>query len=164
MPIPSQAFCLDFIKIRLEESEIGIRDINLKTSELTKCEWCGVRKLPVVFLQTVPAACLTLRSQLKMSREKDNIWYDCKGANPEEQYIILIFETGLDPHGNAIFEKIIADIGVRNNISDFFVKIPFEEANINTEPPRYCQYRSTGNTNCHYSYSADAPQHCEGHR
>lgn len=49
--------------------------------------------------------------------------------DPEEQYIILIFETGLDPQANAIFEKIIADIGVRNNISDFFVKIPFEEAN-----------------------------------
>ncbi|XP_077162539.1 sentrin-specific protease 6 isoform X3 [Paroedura picta] len=129
MVVDPVIFCLDYIKIRLEESEIGIRDIHLKTAELTKCEWCGVRKLPVVFLQTIPAACLTLRTQLKMSREKDNIWYDCKGANPEEQYIILIFETGLDPHGNTIFEKIIADIGVRNNISDFFVKIPFEEAN-----------------------------------
>nr|XP_056712285.1 sentrin-specific protease 6 [Euleptes europaea] len=129
MVVEPVIFCLDFIKIRLEESEIDIRDINLKTSELTKCEWCGVRKLPVVFLQTVPAACLTLRCQLKMNKEKDNIWYDCKGANPEEQYIILIFETGLDPHANAVFEKIIIDIGVRNNISDFFVKIPFEEAN-----------------------------------
>uniref|UniRef100_A0A8C8S7N8 Sentrin-specific protease 6 n=1 Tax=Pelusios castaneus TaxID=367368 RepID=A0A8C8S7N8_9SAUR len=122
-------FCLDFIKIRLEESESDTREINLKTSELTKCEWCSVRKLPVAFLQTVPAACLSLRSQLKMSREKDNVWYDCKGMNPEEQYIVLIFETGLDPHGNAIFEKIVAEIGIRNNISDFFVKIPFEEAN-----------------------------------
>uniref|UniRef100_A0A8D0HTL9 SUMO specific peptidase 6 n=1 Tax=Sphenodon punctatus TaxID=8508 RepID=A0A8D0HTL9_SPHPU len=122
-------FCLDYIKIQLEDSENDIREINLKTSELTKCEWCSVRKLPVVFLQTVAAACLSLRAQLKMSREKDNVWYDCKGANPEEQYIILIFETGLDPHENTIFEKIIADIGVRNNISDFFIKIPFEEAN-----------------------------------
>ncbi|XP_062981017.1 sentrin-specific protease 6 isoform X2 [Elgaria multicarinata webbii] len=122
-------FCLDFIKIRLEESENDTSDINLKTSELTKCEWCGVRKLPVVFLKTIPAACQTLRSHLKMNREKDNVWYDCKGLNPEEQYIILIFETGLDPHANAIFEKIITDIGIRNNISDFFVKIPFEEAN-----------------------------------
>uniref|UniRef100_A0A8C0G6Y5 SUMO specific peptidase 6 n=1 Tax=Chelonoidis abingdonii TaxID=106734 RepID=A0A8C0G6Y5_CHEAB len=49
--------------------------------------------------------------------------------NPEEQYIVLIFETGLDAHGNTIFEKIVAEIGIRNNISDFFVKIPFEEAN-----------------------------------
>uniref|UniRef100_A0A8C3RYX6 Sentrin-specific protease 6 n=1 Tax=Chelydra serpentina TaxID=8475 RepID=A0A8C3RYX6_CHESE len=127
MVVEPVIFCLDFIKIRLEESDS--REINLKTSELTKCEWCGVRKLPVVFLQTVPAACLSLRSQLKMSREKDNVWYDCKGVNPEEQYIVLIFETGLDAHGNTIFEKIVAEIGIRNNISDFFVKIPFEEAN-----------------------------------
>ncbi|KAM9154661.1 sentrin-specific protease 6 isoform 3-T3 [Pangshura tecta] len=129
MVVEPVIFCLDFIKIRLEESERDSREINLKTSELTKCEWCGVRKLPVVFLQTVPAACLSLRSQLKMSREKDNVWYDCKGVNPEEQYIVLIFETGLDAHGNTIFEKIVAEIGIRNNISDFFVKIPFEEAN-----------------------------------
>uniref|UniRef100_A0A8C3RYM5 Sentrin-specific protease 6 n=1 Tax=Chelydra serpentina TaxID=8475 RepID=A0A8C3RYM5_CHESE len=127
MVVEPVIFCLDFIKIRLEGHDS--REINLKTSELTKCEWCGVRKLPVVFLQTVPAACLSLRSQLKMSREKDNVWYDCKGVNPEEQYIVLIFETGLDAHGNTIFEKIVAEIGIRNNISDFFVKIPFEEAN-----------------------------------
>ncbi|XP_061479138.1 sentrin-specific protease 6 isoform X2 [Rhineura floridana] len=129
MVVDPVIFCLDYIKIRLEESENDTRDINLKTSELTKCEWCGVRKLPVVFLQTIPAACQSLRSQLKMSRQKDNVWYDCKGANPEEQYIILIFETSLDSRANGIFEKIIADIGVRNNISDFFVKITFEEAN-----------------------------------
>nr|XP_016853834.1 PREDICTED: sentrin-specific protease 6 isoform X4 [Anolis carolinensis] len=122
-------FCLDYIKINLEESENDTREINLKTSELTKCEWCGVRKLPVVFLQTIPAACQTLRSHLKMNKEKDNVWYDCKGANPEEQYIILIFETGLDAQANAIFEKIISDIGVRNSISNFFMKITFEEAN-----------------------------------
>ncbi|XP_034965461.2 sentrin-specific protease 6 isoform X3 [Zootoca vivipara] len=129
MVVEPVIFCLDYIKIRLEESENDTRDISLRTSDLTKCEWCGVRKLPVVFLQTIPAACQSLRSQLNMNKQKDNVWYDCKGANPEEQYIILIFETGLDPHANAIFEKIIIDIGVRNNISDFFVKITFEEAN-----------------------------------
>uniref|UniRef100_A0A8C3PR05 Sentrin-specific protease 6 n=1 Tax=Calidris pygmaea TaxID=425635 RepID=A0A8C3PR05_9CHAR len=109
----------------LLESESDVREINLKTSELTKCEWCSVRKLPVVFLQTVPSTCSSLRDQLKMS--KDNVWYECKGD--KEQYIILIFETGLDTHANSIFEKIITDIGIRNNISDFFVKISFEEAN-----------------------------------
>ncbi|NXH20681.1 SENP6 protease, partial [Bucco capensis] len=121
-------FCLDYIKIRLESLEEGdVREINLQTSELTKCEWCSVRKLPVVFLQTVPATCSSLREQLRMSKE--NVWYECKGENQEEQYIILIFETSLDPHANSIFEKIITDIGIRNNISDFFVKISFEEAN-----------------------------------
>ncbi|XP_030302934.1 sentrin-specific protease 6 isoform X1 [Calypte anna] len=130
MVVEPVIFCLDYIKIRLEsqdESEGDIREINLKTSELTKCEWCSVRKLPVVFLQTIPSTCSSLRDQLKMS--KDNVWYECKGDSQEEQYIILIFETGLDPHANSIFEKIITDIGIRNNISDFFVKISFEEAN-----------------------------------
>ncbi|KFV66417.1 Sentrin-specific protease 6, partial [Dryobates pubescens] len=138
MVVEPVIFCLDYIKIRLdsqEESESDVREINLKTSELTKCEWCSVRKLPVVFLQTVPATCSSLREQLKMS--KDNVWYECKGdklslcslLGQEEQYIILIFETGLDPAANSIFEKIITDIGIRNNISDFFVKIPFDEAN-----------------------------------
>ncbi|NXA42505.1 SENP6 protease, partial [Eudromia elegans] len=128
MVVEPVIFCLDYIKIRLEsQEESDVRDINLKTSELTKCEWCSVRKLPVVFLQTVPSTCSSLREQLKMS--KDNVWYECKGDSQEEQYIILIFETGLDPHANSIFEKIITDIGIRNNISDFFVKISFEEAN-----------------------------------
>uniref|UniRef100_A0A8C3KEE5 Sentrin-specific protease 6 n=1 Tax=Calidris pygmaea TaxID=425635 RepID=A0A8C3KEE5_9CHAR len=125
MVVEPVIFCLDYIKIRLEKSDV--REINLKTSELTKCEWCSVRKLPVVFLQTVPSTCSSLRDQLKMS--KDNVWYECKGDSQEEQYIILIFETGLDTHANSIFEKIITDIGIRNNISDFFVKISFEEAN-----------------------------------
>ncbi|KAM6433482.1 sentrin-specific protease 6 [Rhynochetos jubatus] len=130
MVVEPVIFCLDYIKIRLEsqeESESDIREINLKTSELTKCEWCSVRKLPVVFLQTIPSTCSSLRDQLKMS--KDNVWYECKGDSQEEQYIILIFETGLDPHASSVFEKIITDIGIRNNISDFFVKISFEEAN-----------------------------------
>ncbi|NWH78429.1 SENP6 protease, partial [Piaya cayana] len=128
MVVEPVIFCLDYIKIRLEsQEESDIREINLKTSELTKCEWCSVRKLPVVFLQTAPSTCSSLRDQLKMS--KDNVWYECRGDSQEEQYIILIFETGLDPHANSIFEKIITDIGIRNNISDFFVKISFEEAN-----------------------------------
>ncbi|NXK58812.1 SENP6 protease, partial [Sylvietta virens] len=128
MVVEPVIFCLDYIKIRLEsQEESDVREINLKTSELTKCEWCSVRKLPVVFLQTVPSTCSSLRDQLKMN--KDNVWYECKGDSQEEQYIILIFETGLDPHANSVFEKIIMDIGIRNNISDFFVKISFEEAN-----------------------------------
>ncbi|RMC13350.1 hypothetical protein DUI87_10885 [Hirundo rustica rustica] len=152
MVVEPVIFCLDYIKIRLEsqeESESDIREINLKTSELTKCEWCSVRKLPVVFLQTVPSTCSSLRDQLKMS--KDNVWYECKGDSQEEQYIILIFETGLDPHANAIFEKIIMDIGIRNNISDFFVKISFEEANA----------RLVAFTKCLEENSKGSPSHRE---
>ncbi|NWR98107.1 SENP6 protease, partial [Motacilla alba] len=150
MVVEPVIFCLDYIKIRLEsQEESDIREINLKTSELTKCEWCSVRKLPVVFLQTVPSTCSSLRDQLKMS--KDNVWYECKGDSQEEQYIILIFETGLDPHANSIFEKIIMDIGIRNNISDFFVKISFEEANA----------RLVAFTKCLEDNSKGSPSHRE---
>ncbi|NXD53950.1 SENP6 protease, partial [Corvus moneduloides] len=150
MVVEPVIFCLDYIKIRLEsQEESDIREINLKTSELTKCEWCSVRKLPVVFLQTVPSTCSSLRDQLKMS--KDNVWYECKGDSQEEQYIILIFETGLDPHANSIFEKIITDIGIRNNISDFFVKISFEEANA----------RLVAFTKCLEDSSKGSPSHRE---
>ncbi|XP_053794617.1 sentrin-specific protease 6 isoform X3 [Vidua macroura] len=152
MVVEPVIFCLDYIKIRLEsqeESESDIREINLKTSELTKCEWCSVRKLPVVFLQTIPSTCSSLRDQLKMS--KDNVWYECKGDSQEEQYISLIFETGLDPHANSIFEKIIMDIGIRNNISDFFVKISFEEANA----------RLVAFTKCLEDNSKGSPSHRE---
>ncbi|NXH37755.1 SENP6 protease, partial [Dicaeum eximium] len=150
MVVEPVIFCLDYIKIRLEsQEESDVREINLKTSELTKCEWCSVRKLPVVFLQTVPSTCSSLRDQLKMS--KDNVWYECKGDSQEEQYIILIFETGLDPHANSIFEKIIMDIGIRNNISDFFVKISFEEANA----------RLVAFTKCLEDNSKGSPSHRE---
>ena len=47
----------------------------------------------------------------------------------EEQYIILIFQNGLDPQANMLFENIITDIGIKNKVSDFLVKIPFDEAN-----------------------------------
>ncbi|NXY00744.1 SENP6 protease, partial [Pteruthius melanotis] len=150
MVVEPVIFCLDYIKIRLEsQEESDIREINLKTSELTKCEWCSVRKLPVVFLQTVPSTCSSLRDQLKMNR--DNVWYECKGDSQEEQYISLIFETGLDPHANSIFEKIITDIGIRNNISDFFVKISFEEANA----------RLVAFTKCLEDNSKGSPSHRE---
>ncbi|XP_032729069.1 sentrin-specific protease 6 isoform X5 [Lontra canadensis] len=125
-------FCLDFIKIQLEEPEKDPVGITLNTSDLTKCEWCNVRKLPVVFLQTIPAVYQKLSMQLQMNME-DKVWNDSKGTNKltnlEEQYIILIFQNGLDPQANMVFESIITDIGIKNNVSNFFAKIPFEEAN-----------------------------------
>ncbi|KAM9676372.1 sentrin-specific protease 6 isoform 1-T1 [Dama dama] len=125
-------FCLDSIKIQLEEPENDPVGITLNTSDLTKCEWCNVRKLPIVFLQTTPAVYQKLSMQLQMNME-DKVWNDCKGVNKltnlEEQYIILIFQNGLDPQANMLFENIITDIGIKNNVSNFFVKIPFDEAN-----------------------------------
>ena len=70
--------------------------------------------------------------QLQVNKE-DKAWNDCKGMNRltslEEQYIILIFQTGLDPQANVVFESIISDTGIKNNVCNFFAKIPFEEAN-----------------------------------
>uniref|UniRef100_A0A8C6QUB5 SUMO/sentrin specific peptidase 6 n=1 Tax=Nannospalax galili TaxID=1026970 RepID=A0A8C6QUB5_NANGA len=48
-------FSLDLIKIHLDGPESDPVEIILNTSDLTKCEWCNVRKLPVVFLQAIPA-------------------------------------------------------------------------------------------------------------
>ncbi|XP_029079440.1 sentrin-specific protease 6 isoform X3 [Monodon monoceros] len=121
-------FCLDFIKIQLEEPEKEPVGITLNTSDLTKCEWCNVRKLPVVFLQTTAAVYQKLSMQLQVNME-DEVQNDCKGINLEEQYIILIFQNGLDPQTNMVFENIITDIGIKNNVSNFFAKIPFDEAN-----------------------------------
>ncbi|XP_022446067.1 sentrin-specific protease 6 isoform X5 [Delphinapterus leucas] len=121
-------FCLDFIKIQLEEPEKEPVGITLNTSDLTKCEWCNVRKLPVVFLQTTAAVYQKLSMQLQVNME-DKVRNDCKGISLEEQYIILIFQNGLDPQTNMVFENIITDIGIKNNVSNFFAKIPFDEAN-----------------------------------
>ncbi|MEE6476467.1 hypothetical protein FKM82_011083 [Ascaphus truei] len=129
MVVEPVVFRLDFIKIRLEEVGGGFQEIHLKTSELTKCEWCSARKLPVVFLQTVPAACHSLRTQLRMSRENGNGWYDCSAINVEEQFIILIFESALTVHANSVFEKILRDICNTNSTANVFLKIQFEEAN-----------------------------------
>uniref|UniRef100_A0A8C8U6A1 SUMO/sentrin specific peptidase 6 n=1 Tax=Peromyscus maniculatus bairdii TaxID=230844 RepID=A0A8C8U6A1_PERMB len=125
-------FSLESIKIHLDGPESDPVEIILNTSDLTKCEWCNVRKLPVVFLQAIPAVYQKLSMQLQMNKE-DKVWNNCKGVNRltslEEQYIILIFQTGLDPQANVVFESIITDIGIKNNVSNFFAKIPFEEAN-----------------------------------
>lgn len=55
-------------------------EIVLNTSDLTKCEWCNVRKLPVVFLQAVPPIYQKLSMQLQMNKE-EKVWNDCKGMN-----------------------------------------------------------------------------------
>ncbi|XP_036174275.1 sentrin-specific protease 6 isoform X8 [Myotis myotis] len=125
-------FCLDFIKIPLEEAEADPVGFTLNTSDLTKCEWCNVRKLPVVFLQTIPPVYEKLSMLIQMSMD-DKVWTHCKRmhklTNLEEQYIILIFQNALDAQANTVFESIVTEIGIKNNVSNFFAKIPFEEAN-----------------------------------
>lgn len=57
--------------------------VRLRASELTSCEWCNVRKLPVLFFQTSANECQRLRQQLHMSQESGGLWYDCTGNNSE---------------------------------------------------------------------------------
>ncbi|NP_001135831.1 SUMO specific peptidase 6 S homeolog [Xenopus laevis] len=124
-------FSMDFITIRWEvlPEDGNSQELVLYPSELTKCEWCAVRKLPVVFFQTLPAACQSLRSRLKLSRENGTGWYDCRATNLEEQFIVLIFENAPDMKATVGFETILYNIGIKNGIKNFFIKIPFEDAN-----------------------------------
>ncbi|XP_061602452.1 sentrin-specific protease 6 isoform X2 [Cololabis saira] len=123
-------FSIDHIELETEgPSGGGVETVCLRASELVSCEWCNVRKLPVLFFQTTPAECLRLRTELNMSRE-DELWYDCSGDEMDEKFIVLIFENGLAMKEQMILEDILAAVGRTNNLSDFPAKLSFEEANI----------------------------------
>ncbi|XP_024146835.1 sentrin-specific protease 6 isoform X3 [Oryzias melastigma] len=108
----------------------SIEKVCLQTSELISCEWCCVRKLPVLFFQTTPEECLRLRTQLNMSKENGGHWYDCAGNASDEKYIVLIFENGLALKEQIILEDILTAIGTTNHLSDFPTKLTFDEANV----------------------------------
>ncbi|OCT58462.1 hypothetical protein XELAEV_18002134mg [Xenopus laevis] len=127
--IEDVVFSMDFIKIKWEAFPGSSQELILNPSDFTKCEWCVVRKLPVVFFQTIPAACQSLRSHLKLGGENGTGWHDCRVTNLEEQLIVLIFENALDPKATAVFETMMYNIGIKNGIKNFFIKIPFEDAN-----------------------------------
>ncbi|XP_039981156.1 sentrin-specific protease 6 isoform X4 [Xiphias gladius] len=124
-------FSIDHIQLETEGPERdSIEKVCLQASELISCEWCSVRKLPVLFFQTSPEECNRLRSQLNMSKEKGGQWYDCAGDQSDEKYIVLIFENGLAMKEQMILEDILGEIGRTNSLSNFPAKLPFEEANI----------------------------------
>ncbi|XP_062293548.1 sentrin-specific protease 6 isoform X1 [Scomber scombrus] len=124
-------FSIDQIQLETEDSVRGMTEnVCLQASELISCEWCSVRKLPVLFFQTAPEECARLRTQLNMSNEKGGQWYNCSGEQSDEKYIVLIFENGLVMKEQMILEDILREIGRTNNISNFPAKLPFEEANI----------------------------------
>ncbi|XP_040920515.1 sentrin-specific protease 6 isoform X4 [Toxotes jaculatrix] len=124
-------FSIDHIQLETEGQERNsIEKVCLRASELISCEWCSVRKLPVLFFQTTPEECVRLRTQLNMSKEKGGQWYDCAGDQSDEKYIVLIFENGLAMKEQMILEDILGEIGRTNNLSNFPAKLPFEEANI----------------------------------
>ncbi|XP_076612147.1 sentrin-specific protease 6 isoform X2 [Chaetodon auriga] len=124
-------FSIDHIQLETEGPELNsIEKVCLQSSELISCEWCSVRKLPVLFFQTTPEECVRLRTQLNMSKETGDQWYDCAGDQSDEKYIVLIFENGLVMKEQMILEDILGEIGRNNNLSNFPAKLPFEEANI----------------------------------
>ncbi|KAJ8270822.1 hypothetical protein GJAV_G00119680 [Gymnothorax javanicus] len=124
-------FTVEYIQIETEAPKPdSMENVRLRASELTSCEWCSTRKLPSIFLQTTPGEGLRLRSQLKMSRDREGVWYDSKSSNPDEKYIVLIFETGLTMHEQLVLEEILQEIGRANNLTDFPSKLTFEEANV----------------------------------
>ncbi|XP_029902980.1 sentrin-specific protease 6 isoform X2 [Myripristis murdjan] len=124
-------FSIDHIQLETEGPEMdALEKVSLRASELISCEWCSVRKLPVLFFQTTPEECLRLRTQLNMSQEKGGQWYDSAGNQSDEKYIVLIFENGLTMNEQMILEDILGEIGRANNLSDFPTKLSFDEANI----------------------------------
>lgn len=124
-------FSIDHIQLETEDPDTKTMEkVCLQSSELISCEWCSVRKLPVLFFQTSPEECARLRSQLNMSKETGDQWYDCAGDQSDEKYIVLIFENGLAMKEQMILEDILGEIGRSNKLSSFPAKLPFEEANI----------------------------------
>uniref|UniRef100_A0A8C1V747 Sentrin-specific protease 6 n=1 Tax=Cyprinus carpio TaxID=7962 RepID=A0A8C1V747_CYPCA len=123
-------FSVENIRLETEGPDVNVLEsVYLQSSELTRCEWCTVKKLPVLFLQTTDEECQRLQTQLQMSPEDGGIWYDCSGNN-DEKFIVLIFESGPSLQEQMILEDILAEIGRNNNLPDFPKKINFDEANV----------------------------------
>ncbi|XP_069371511.1 sentrin-specific protease 6 isoform X2 [Paralichthys olivaceus] len=124
-------FSIEHIQLETEGAERNsVEKVCFQASELISCEWCSVRKLPVLFFQTTPEECDRLRTQLNMTKERGGHWYDCAGDQSDEKYIVLIFENGLVMKEQMILEDILGEIGRNNNLMNFPTKMPFEEANI----------------------------------
>uniref|UniRef100_A0AAY4CMD5 Ubiquitin-like protease family profile domain-containing protein n=1 Tax=Denticeps clupeoides TaxID=299321 RepID=A0AAY4CMD5_9TELE len=123
-------FSSEYIQLETEGKEVDTVDkVRLQTSQLTSCEWCNVRKLPVLFLKTSPTECQRLRQQLSMSQENGDLWYDCNSSKTYEKFIVLIFENGLTLHEQTILEEILVEIGRANNLKNFPSSLPFNDAN-----------------------------------
>uniref|UniRef100_A0A1A7X0Y2 Ubiquitin-like protease family profile domain-containing protein n=1 Tax=Iconisemion striatum TaxID=60296 RepID=A0A1A7X0Y2_9TELE len=124
-------FSVDQIQLETEGLEKGsVEKVCLRASELISCEWCNVRKLPVLFFQTSMDECVRLRSQLKMSQENGGQWFDSSADGMDEKYIVLIFENGLVMKEQMILEDILHFIGKSNKVNKFPSKLSFEEANV----------------------------------
>lgn len=123
-------FTTGHIQLDTEGAERQLESIVFRASELISCEWCNVRKLPVLFFQTTEEECDRLRTQLKMTRDAGGDWFHCSSQHMDEKYIVLIFENGLPMEQQVILEDILGEIGWTNNLNEFPSKLTFEEANL----------------------------------
>ncbi|KAK7877091.1 hypothetical protein WMY93_032200 [Mugilogobius chulae] len=123
-------FTTEHIQLDTEGPEGQSESVIFRASELLSCDWCSVRKLPVLFFQSSEQECERLREELQMSRSTGGDWIDCSSTHPDEKYIVLIFENGLPMEQQVILEDILGEIGQNNNLSDFPSKISFDEANL----------------------------------
>ncbi|XP_072546556.1 sentrin-specific protease 6-like [Salminus brasiliensis] len=82
-------------------------------SEIISCEWCTEHELPALFLETTAAEWLCL-GDLNLGQK--------------EKYIVIIFESEPTMLEKAVLEEIFAEIGRRNNISNFSAILTFSEA------------------------------------
>ncbi|XP_067310885.1 sentrin-specific protease 6-like [Pseudorasbora parva] len=119
---PQCTLAVDYIEIANEG--------RIEASDVIACEWCTVQKLPALFLQTTPEICLQLQVQLDMFEDDSSVWCDCQSRNEKEKYVVLIFENELTLPVEITLEEIFTEMGKRNNISCFPVKLSFEEANL----------------------------------
>ncbi|KAG5857300.1 hypothetical protein ANANG_G00017990 [Anguilla anguilla] len=159
-------FSPECFHIETEAPKVDVLEkVELRASELTGCEWCCVRKLPTLFLQTTPAECLRLRTQLNMSRDNGGVWYDCKSTDPDETHIVLIFEKGLSIQEEVLLEEILKEIGKANKLKGFPTRLPFQEANARLV--RYnnqAREKKTGQKSVQKTVQKTAPsndQHCD---
>ncbi|XP_051725153.1 sentrin-specific protease 6 isoform X2 [Ctenopharyngodon idella] len=100
----------------------------IEASNVIACEWCTVKKLSALFLQTTPEICLHLQVQLDMFEDDSSVWCDCQSRNEKEKYVVLIFENELTLPEQITLEEIFTEMGKRNNINCFPVELSFEEA------------------------------------
>uniref|UniRef100_A0AAV2KCV4 Unconventional myosin-VI n=1 Tax=Knipowitschia caucasica TaxID=637954 RepID=A0AAV2KCV4_KNICA len=123
-------FTTEHIQLDTEGPQGQADSLVFRASELVSCEWCSVRKLPVLFFQTSESECVRLREELRMRREEGGDWIDCTSSYPDEKYIVLIFENGLPMEQQVILEDILQEIAHNNNLRHFPSRIGFEEANL----------------------------------
>ncbi|ROL18725.1 Microtubule-associated protein RP/EB family member 3 [Anabarilius grahami] len=129
----------------------------MEASNVIACEWCTVKKLSALFLQTTPEICLHLQVQLDMFEDDSSVLCDCQSTNEKENYVVLIFENELTLPEQITLEEIFTEMGKRNNISCFPVKLSFEEASNRLKTHSCTQKQEALKP---FSSSPDAPR-CE---